>query len=413
MATELNSYDWIPTSKNPETGKTEKFTCPRCGQKRFRRYWIKSLREWASPEFGICDRVNGCGYELRPTANDVFGERHRVSGLASRKGLTASRPTPSAPPTQRPETCNFSFMSDLMDAASAPPPTLQKYLCDTLGAEAASVCGDYLLTGYPGRGSEWACFWYTNGTAPGTGGKVSDGRLIAYDDDGHRRHDNYSADWHRAIKARNGDTTTPAHTPKFLFGLHTAIQGARVLIVESEKTAIVVEAAQRAGIRPRLYDSVMATGGATYLRTALLNSASELRRLGCSVTLSPDNDEPGRKWMESASELSRITKLSISIDTETTSDGIPDSWDLADIILHRVTTSTPTPPDTIRAVTATCETIRERPQTGQIKEIASDVMRHTIGTGNPSDLGDLLQSFGFARDYKPHPVWSELEDFLF
>jgi hypothetical protein len=280
------------------------------------------------------------------------------------------------------------------------------------GSAATSTCDDYLLTGTP-NGTGWACYWQTDGH-----GIVTDGRMIKYQSDGHRaKGEGYTADWVRNWAGKHGESV-PASTPKHLYGLHLLHDGDRVLIVEAEKTAIVLETCYRAGQRQRKYDCILATGGGTYLAGAFQRDAA-LLAAASSITLSMDNDPQGGQWVEVAARLQKLTHLRIDFDTETSGEGVPLKWDLADIVLAEL--------ETLRG--------RERAETAKIEANGSEVNQEaaaancglsavkiranskplatSIEAARPdSELADILLRFGFPADYVPRGHGYEAQ-FLF
>ena len=423
----FNGYDntprWQLTSRNPQTNATAKHTCPRCGKKgTFRRYWDNKTGDWLQGDYGRCDRVNGCGFDESPYT-EQFYQRHTLAGraLAAGHSLTAPRTLTAAPaPTAAAQIPTPAANEPPHDFAatfagwweSHPDNTLRTWLAGLYGSAATSTCDDYLLTGTP-NGTDWACYWQTDGH-----GVVTDGRLIKYQSDGHRcKNENYTADWVRNWAGRRGESV-PASTPKHLYGLHLLKKGARVLIVEAEKTAIVLETCYRAGQRPREYDCILATGGGTYLAGAFQRDAALLADAS-SITLSMDNDPQGGQWVEVAAKLQRDTDLRIDFDTETSGEGVPLKWDLADIVLAEL--------ETLRG--------RERAETAKIEANGSEANREaaaansglsavkiranseqlatSIEAARPDcELADILLRFGFPADYVPRGHGYEAQ-FLF
>lgn len=401
-----NTPRWQLTSRNPQTNATAKFTCPRCGKKgTFRRYWDNKTGDWLQGDYGRCDRVNGCGFDESPYS-EQFYQRHTLAAgraLAKSCGLTSTKRATARPATAaaEPETPPHDFAATFAGWwESYPDNTLRAWLAGLYGSAATSTCDDYLLTGTP-NGTGWACYWYTDGH-----GIVTDGRLVKYQSDGHRYHEGYRADWVRNWAGRNGESV-PASTPKHLYGLHLLHDGDRVLIVEAEKTALVLETCYRAGQRQRKYDCILATGGGTYLAGAFQRDAA-LLAAASSITLSMDNDPQGGQWVEVAAKLQRDTGLRIDFDTETSGEGVPPKWDLADIVLAEL--------ETLRW--------RERAETAKIEANGSEGVQEaaaanseplaaSIEAARPdSELADILLRFGFPADYVPRGHGYEAQ-FLF
>lgn len=413
-----NTPRWQKTSRNPQTNATAKFTCPACGRKgTFRRYWDNKTGDWLQGDYGVCDRVNGCGFNASPY-DEQFYQRHTLAAgmalakscsLTSTKRATARPATAAAEPAAPPH--DFKpIIAGWWE--SYPDNTLRAWLASLYGSAAISTCDDYLLTGAP-NGTDWACYWQTDGH-----GVVTDGRMIKYQSDGHRaKGEGYTADWVRNWAEKHGQSV-PASTPKHLYGLHLLHDGDRVLIVEAEKTALVLETCYRAGQRPRKYDCILATGGGTYLAGAFQRDA-ELLAAASSITLSMDNDPQGGQWVEVAARLQQLTHLQIDFDTETSGEGVPSKWDLADIVLAEL--------ETLRG--------RERAKTAKFEANGSEANQEATAANNEplaakirannetsatsieaarpdSELADILLRFGFPPDYVPRGHGYEAQ-FLF
>jgi hypothetical protein len=417
----MGLYDtprWQLTSRNPQTNATAKHTCPRCGKKgTFRRYWDNKTGDWLQGDYGRCDRVNGCGFDESPYS-EQFYQRHTLAAgraLATSCGLTSTKRATARPATAaaEPETPPHDFAATFAGWwESYPDNTLRAWLAGLYGSAATSTCDDYLLTGTP-NGTGWACYWQTDGH-----GIVTDGRMIKYQSDGHRaKGEGYTADWVRNWAGKHGESV-PASTPKHLYGLHLLHDGDRVLIVEAEKTAIVLETCYRAGQRHRKYDCILATGGGTYLAGAFQRDAA-LLAAASSITLSMDNDPQGGQWVEVAARLQKLTHLRIDFDTETSGEGVPLKWDLADIVLAEL--------ETLRG--------RARAETAKIEANGSEVNQEAAAANcglsavkiranskplatsieaarQDSELADILLRFGFPADYVPRGHGYEAQ-FLF
>lgn len=419
---------WEITSINPLTNVSTKFDCPKCGKKKvFRRFWDNKTGDWLQGDFGRCDRVNGCGFDESPYSVQFY-QRHALAGRALTAGqsLTAPR-TLTAAPTAAAVQIQTAANEPPHDFAATfagwwdnyPDNTLRAWLRGLYGEAATTTCDDYLLTGTP-NGTGWVCYWYTDGH-----GIVTDGRLIKYQGDGHRVKDKdeatgakkYAADWVRAWiergeQRRGVPVSVPARTPKHLYGLHLLKEGARVLIVEAEKTAVILETCYRAGQRPRKYDCILATGGGDYLAGAFQRDA-DLLAAASSVTLSPDNDQQGREWVEVAARLQELTGITINWDLETTGDHLPEKCDLADIVLQERTKSeqreyAPERTETAKIEANACRAVQDTTEAAKASNI--EAAGQTPTDGEP--LADVLQRFGFPADYRPRGNWYEAQ-FLF
>lgn len=235
-----------------------KMACPQCGQKRFVPYVsVKdgatiATDEHGSAIYGKCDRQDHCGYNLYPSKVSD-GEIKPVE----RKKEAPLRFYPSAVQTST-ETNLFTYASRLIGFA---PALYAWYLYKV------------------GRDGKRTVFWQI-----AKDGTIRAGKSIPYLENGHRdKNDKYPAGWLHTCKAWDG-----YHEGKALeqcyFGEHLLAtdKESKVVIVESEKTAVLMSAITSGWIW-------LASGGAGGIKNDEKNKALA----GRDVWLMPDH---GQYW---------------------------------------------------------------------------------------------------------------------
>lgn len=160
--------------------------------------------------------------------------------------------------------------------------------------------------------------------------RLLDGKMMAYNPDGHRKKDvRYTSDWITAkLRGAERYDETKYHTDKCLFGLHLVplFPDAEICIVESEKTALICSAFSDPN--ERLW---LATCGKGYLKPTTVMPLIEMKK---DIVLYPDMDAYP-KWTDFCKNMAYknmsvtplVKKLHIA------SDG--PKADIADIIIRR------------------------------------------------------------------------------
>lgn len=236
---------------------SKKHTCPRCGRRTFVPYVDAEERPVNVEIYGRCDRENNCQYILYP-----------------RGQATAPTPTPQAPqapmrlnvkPTTAMDTKLFKWaltLVSLPDAITA----WQKY---KVGREGDSVI-----------------FWQIDEK-----GEVHAGKIIPYGADGHRRKDTTPTRWaHKTAKYK--PYIQGAELEQCFFGQHLLTEGGQeVIIVESEKTAVMMSIFDARG---RTY---LATGGSGNLAKLCERATEKGLFLHKKIILVPDNGQ-AKNWQK-------------------------------------------------------------------------------------------------------------------
>jgi len=259
-------------SRNPLTGRTEKFTCPCCGQvKRFTRFWDYWRNEWSADHAaGKCDRVESCGYykypdrdaERRPDAVRIMPVQAPQIPLIPLNYMYDDQVTKEGANGLK----NWFFSM------------FDKDIVNSVWRDMGAVAADAVQVIY------WQ--FDRNGTAVTAS-------AIQYKEDGHRVKD---APKYWAHKSLNVENYQPQ---KHLFGLRYAMTSTavKVAVMESEKSALLCECARRQYGYLKDY-TFTATGGATMLDLTLTADLDLFK--GRQLVLFPDSDAAGRSWLDKA-----------------------------------------------------------------------------------------------------------------
>lgn len=191
----------------------KKMTCPSCGKVgRFSPYWDLKENHLCSTEFGRCDRLEGCGYHLRPTAD-------------KREKFT---PPPLPPELPRIEISNE--IVKLTTDRDLEENMLFNIFCARFGADVLARAFKSYKIGT--SRSFQPIFWQID-----TEGIVRTGKIITYETNGHRSKDIHPK-W--AHKLMNYDPEK-YQLKQCMFGEHLLKGNTKpVAIVESEKTALLM-----------------------------------------------------------------------------------------------------------------------------------------------------------------------------
>ena len=281
--------------------------CPQCGKMRFVPFVLTddpSVK--AGPEYGRCDREQSCGY-FRYPGRDVI--------VAGGRGTTC---TEELPPMR--------FTRELAEnAAVEDSNSLFRAYARLLGADTLRVVMEEYHCGTAGIAN---IYWQFDGEA------VRTGKAIIYSADGHRQRGGDGETlpvwwWHKTDKV--AAYAQNHRLQQCLFGAHLLRQADKakdkVYIVEGEKTAVLMAAAdRREGRGGRLW---LACGGSQMLKGAV--SLSPL--IGRRVTLIPDDGQYWN-WVRVANTYGWGC---IDIEPQKKALGLPDGvdiWDVAEVAMR-------------------------------------------------------------------------------
>jgi hypothetical protein len=334
-------------------GPKTRHTCPLCGTRnKFTRWLDTEVGELLPEEFGICDRVNNCGYSSSPYSPDASGlsysqrvrQNEKQGAKLVRQSLTLSKPKKVTLPL-------CTIPDEVLEQ------TMKHYHCNTFAQLlqkhfGTSVAADLLRRYEVGTSTYWpgaTIFWQRDEL-----GRVRGGQVVLYDETGHtvKRQDSTGhtkrcTTWvHSAYKAhcRKNNKAQPAwlaayldpasETPKSpsLYGLAQlamAPADTAVAIVESTKTAIICT--------PYLPAFTwLATGGLTYLNAERLRPVKQY-----ALTLYPDTSPAGtayQSWCEKGEELRHAgfrIRVADVLERQASNAQKEAGFDLADLLLEQ------------------------------------------------------------------------------
>ena len=232
------------------TGRPKKkFRCPACNKpKRFTRY-VNAQGQYLSAEYGICDRINSCGYHKRPDAPFSYYVN------------------PAPPPKEPPRRYIDWDAVELHFSVDAP---FIAYLIDLFGYDETLAALQRYHVGVDEERPEFLIFTYIDKQR-----RLNRIKKQAYSRNGHRR------------KEAGSTFTPPQYTvangyKQVLFGLHLYDPNKITCITESEKTALM------ASITYPEY-TWMATG--SMQNTGLIKNVPE-------AVLYPDKGKAFKYWQE-------------------------------------------------------------------------------------------------------------------
>lgn len=281
---------------------SKKFRCPACNQKRLVRYLDNETGDYLADDIGRCDREIECGYHKPPREVD---------------GLEISNTLYSVPEQQPPKPSILPYKYVQRTMGNYKTNTLICWLATLSGWDwkrAESVARLYKVgTGTTGDVEGWAIFWQIDDEE-----QVRSGKMIRYDETGHRMKEGYCYDWIHSRLLKSG------HLDEFelvqcFFGLHLVDGSKPVAIVESEKTAIIA--------------SVYLTQF-HWLASGQLNGLQKYKFLplrGMPITLFPDIGAYD-KWKQKATELPYRINVSSLLEEKAPDEHI--GYDLADYLVQ-------------------------------------------------------------------------------
>ncbi|MDB3907801.1 DUF6371 domain-containing protein, partial [Crocinitomicaceae bacterium] len=278
---------------------SKKYHCPDCGKKRFVRY-VDADNNLLSEQFGKCDRETNCGYWLKPERQDVID----LKPIKTQKRLQPSYIVERI--VQRSLShynlnSFFNYLSTKFDKELVLQ-TFKKYRVGTSKYWGGSPV-----------------FWQTD-----LEGNVRSGKIVKFVDGDRVKTPFNHVTWsHKLLNLKGFELQ------QVMFGTHllNEYEGDIVCIVESEKTAIVMDM-YFPGL---LWLSIGSLSMLNYERIKMLKVYN--------VILYPDTDGEG-KWKEKAKFISESMGQEINVSELVSNQTIlydkSGGFDLADIVLDKV-----------------------------------------------------------------------------
>lgn len=238
--------------------------CPKCGRKRFVRYWDTEAGQYLPPEYGRCNRQESCGYWRKP-----------------------ERKEPEVITPHEPRNMKYNHIpADIVERSRAEHKLqtcdFRKFLALLFGANTSYEVFDRYRIGTSLHWEGAVCFWYHDRS-----GLTRSGKVIAYDPITGRKR-NGCITWAHAL--------IPGYFADFkllprLFGefLLSDSDTRPIAIVESEKTACIMSVDDPS----RLWMACGSKNGLGGESKDSLNLAKLTPLIGRRVELFPDLSKPG------------------------------------------------------------------------------------------------------------------------
>jgi hypothetical protein len=198
---------------------SKKFKCPGCGKKSLVRY-IDIDRQYASDEFGRCDREVNCSYFVKP-------ELSADAQVFERKEYEDPKPTSYIPPEYALASYNNYENNNLykylvsISSESRVKDLIKKY---RFGVDQS---GPYT--------TDWTLFWQYD-----LHNRIRSAKMIKYDPTGHRCKESSASWYHKKEHYFNGPLFPDFELGQCLFGEHLLPGCTKpIAVVESEKTALI------------------------------------------------------------------------------------------------------------------------------------------------------------------------------
>ena len=275
---------------------SKKFICPNCQKKTFVKYFDNEENEYLDYTFGRCDRESSCKYHKTPNRKNYYitSEQGIAKTKSSINNIEVSKHGREFKKNNFIQFLKKHFTHDEIKVA------ILKYLI--------------------GTSSHWngaTIFWQIDNQE-----QVCTGKVMLFDiNNGKRIKEPYShINWmHKILKIKDYELK------QCLFGLHLVkeYQGAKIAIVESEKTAIMMSIF----VPEYLW---LATGSKTNLKNDLLEPIKNFK-----IIVFPDKSE-FNDWSKKTIELQKNgfeIKCSRLIEDKQVENG----YDLADHYLEKKT----------------------------------------------------------------------------
>lgn len=287
------------------TGQRQrKFTCPQCGRaKCFVRYIdTQNGNGYVADQVGKCDHQHSCGYHYKPS--EYYRDNQWAQAPAADRHQTYT--PPPLPPFQ-PLSWDYVQRSHSKDSIFwqwfAGGLAQQLHIAEE---QVEQVFNDYLIGATRRRG---VVFWQID-----RDGRVHGGHIMQYRNDGHR--DGFQG-WTHIPLIRQQKLPKDWQLYQCLFGEHLLSRrpDARVCIVESEKTALVMAAV----LPEHLWLATAGSSGLTPERLQCLK--------GRRVTVFPDSGCYD-KWSR---VMARTHDIDYNVYREL--ERFPPNTDLCDVLL--------------------------------------------------------------------------------
>jgi hypothetical protein len=273
----------------PYKGTKSRFTCPNCGAKNNFAKYIDVDGNYLGDDFGRCNSEISCAYHKKPDGNGII-----VGGFVYQ---------PTEPTFLRDEDV---FVSRYQD-------TLYDYLVGLYSPSEVQEVFDKYIVRSTNKKWHFSTVFYQKDI----NGRFRTGKIIQYDDNGHRVKYPYS----HIYWVHNLITDFEFYLEQCLFGEHLlesfdSTKG-NIYLVESEKTCLIASLYYKKHL-------FIATGGLSNLNVKKLSVLK-----GYDVEAIPDKGGYDY-WKE------KLEPLGITVNTALEKSDLPDGSDLADLLINSI-----------------------------------------------------------------------------
>lgn len=280
----------------------KKTLCPQCGQRRFRGFVDTKTGEEADEKYGICDRVNECAYFLYPTPN-------------SNEQFVPSQRKRMTPPKRTDWRCPEEVLAQTRDHRYN---VFAWWIVNTFGEAAKPVLRAYRIGTYPQSQRHPHLAGATIFFQIGEDGKERAGKVIPYDQTGHRVKE-HGASWlHSLLWGKSMEE----------LGIGQVIFGGHLLKDRPDATCVVVESEKSAIICAIMYPEYVwvATGGSSNLTTSMCLTLADR-----NVIIIPDSGMY-EEWLAKSLDIEPLCQ-SLVVSDHLEAIGLPKGDDIADLLL--------------------------------------------------------------------------------
>ncbi|MBQ0072951.1 MAG: hypothetical protein KBT34_02015 [Prevotella sp.] len=241
------------------SGGANRYECPQCGKKKCFTYYVYAdSGQRVGEGCGKCNHENSCGYHYPP--RQYFRDHPTME---QRYDDWKPKSLPPAPP----KPTMGLLPTELIAKCRSDDSVFMQWLITHVGETKAREVAEMYHLGATSR--QEVIYWQIDFM-----GRLRTGKIMSYDHSGHRAE---NVNWQHSLMKRQGRLSADWSLSQCFFGEHLlSSKDAPVMIVESEKTAVVCAA---------LYPDFLwlATGGCHALNSEKMSVLRERH-----VTLVPD-----------------------------------------------------------------------------------------------------------------------------
>ena len=270
---------------------SKKFKCPACGQKRLTRFVDTVTGDYADDVFGRCDREQTCGYFKAPKKDFENRDDFRAAQFRAIENFNEKDKTPAS-------FVNLKYVKASLHFDALQKSNLFKAFEVMCGRDnLLNACKKYIVGVSKYFGDFSPVFWQID-----TDKNVRTAKIMKYDENGKRDKtlEKSFSFAHNLIGVLN------FNLKQVFFGSHLIPDFETIIIVESEKTAVILHS---------IFNEILfiATSGSNNLENCLDNLGVEVF-VGKNVFILPDKGiEP--YWMKIRNENLKDAKLLFLPDT--------------------------------------------------------------------------------------------------